>query len=976
MPLMASRRAAYAAILMARYAQAASVGRSWIADRENIGVGSRGITGYVSGLAMLLAVSFAAVPARAATPETDAAASAGCGMRLGADDERPVIRLGFPNDRAPLSSGSARNPGGVLPLLLALLPQASFKVQALPTDELRRRIAQDELDAAIGLPVRDLPAHWLHSGGYLRVPNVIVTRRQGISALEANDLQGRRIAVIDDLPHGWRPPDAHVQRSTDARQALALLLSGQVDAAVGNALVIEHARRATRAVGLVVGAPAGFDDILVLAAQPRCARWLMAFDQQWPALAPVIGRAAGTPATALRMDADGMKRPLALLGLALAVLAIGLVHANGYWKLRRESRRRSRLRRRIDEISDNLPVVVFHARRQGDGRICMDLVVGDVPQLFSASTGELQADPSRVLAALRGRDRRRVLATLERGARRIQPVSFRFSAHGVRGMRCIAMHAWPTLQQNGEQHWAGYWLDVSDEQMRERAIERAQAHAAADADDRTRLAAALGSGMDEPTHALQQRLAVLDDGPLDGQQRAALASLQDASTMLSRILDDVRSLSAGDAAEMMLHAAPVDLRQLLIGVETLLRPVALSKGLVFQQRVDSEVADWLEVDGTRLRQILFNLVGNAIKFTAQGEVTLRVQWVGDVGASQRVRVEVADSGVGIAPERQDSVFEPFAQATLSTTRLYGGTGLGLGICRQLAQRMGGSLRLHSVPGKGTVVAVELELPRSSPVRSDAPALRTGPTGAVVQPAAPHCVLVAEDDPTQQVLMQWWLRGMELDVEVVADGIAALDRWQLTRPALLFTDERMPGLDGQGLVRQVRLREAQLGLPRTPIIGMSADTDGLRDLPVDYLLAKPISRATLQAAIVMVAPALLVAPGVVDAAAARARADVPTLSVLAGRFGSEEVARALAQTLRSSLENHLLALQREWQQESMQAAAQRLHRMSGGVGSVGMTMLSAELRELSERDAPIEEAQRMAVAIHLRACIAQLQRLTP
>lgn len=959
---------------MDRYAQSASVGRLWAADRENIGVESRRVTACLSGLTMLLVASLACVPACAAMPETDVAASAGCATDRAADAGRP-IRLGFPNDRAPLSSGSARRPGGVLPLLLASLPPASFKVHALTSDELRRRIAQDELDAVIGVPDRDLPAHWLRSGGYLRIPNVIVTRRQGISALEANDLQGRHIAVIDDLPQGWSPPGVHVQRSTDARQALVLLLSGQVDGVVGNALVIEHARRVTRAVGLVVGAPAGFDDVLVLAAQPRCARWVMAFDRQWPASAPAIERAARTPVPSLRIDAERMKRPLALLGLALAVLGIGLVYANGYWKLRRESRRRSRLRRRIDEISDNLPVVVFHARRQRDARICMDLVVGDVPQLFSASAGELQADPSRALAALHGRERRRVVATLERGARRIQPVSFRFSAHGVRGMRCIAMHAWPTLQQDGEQHWAGYWLDVSDARMREHGIERAHARAAADAGDRNRLAAALGSGMDEPIHALQQRLAVLGDGPLDGQQRAALASLQDASTMLSRILDDVRALSAGDAAEMMLHPTPVDLRQLLIGVETLLRPVALSKGLVFHQQVDSEVADWLEVDGTRLRQILFNLVGNAIKFTAQGEVRLRVQWMGDIGASQRVRVEVADSGVGIAPERQESVFEPFAQAALSTTRLYGGTGLGLGICRQLAQQMGGSLQLHSVPGQGTVVAVELVLPRSGPLPSDTPAPRTGQAGSVAQPAISHRVLVAEDDPTQQVLMQWWLRGMELDVEVVGDGVAAFERWQVTRPALLFTDERMPGLDGHGLVRQVRLQEAQRGLPPTPIIGMSADTDGLRDLPVDYLLAKPISRATLQSAIATVAPALLVVPGVVEAAAARARADVPTLSVLAGRFGSEEVARALAQTLRSSLEEDLLALQREWQQESMQAAAQRLHRMAGGVGSVGMTKLSAELRELSESDAPIEQAQRMAVAIHLRACIAQLQRLS-
>lgn len=678
--------------------------------------------------------------------------------------------------------------------------------------------------------------------------------------------------------------------------------------------------------------------------------------------------------------AGPMRGPFVVAGLLLALAGIALVQANGYWRLRDEVRRRREVQRLIDEVSGNLPVVVFQARRARDGRIHIELLAGDTPQLFSASPRELQDDPSRILAAIHAGDHKRVLSVLLRAVRRICPVAVRFSADGVRGPRHIAMQAWPSVDASREQRWTGYWMDVSDADTRAQAILRAHARAAADAAEREQMVARLGTGIGAPMQALLGRLALLRGASLDRHQQALMGTLEDAASMLARILDDVAALSAGHADGMDLQAGPVDLRMLVHSVETLLRPVAQSKGLYLHQRVGARVAPQLQADATRLRQVLFNLVGNAIKFTRHGGVSLSLQQVEDTGHSQRLRLIVSDTGVGIAPERQQAVFEPFAQAEHSTTRQHGGSGLGLGICRQLVTAMGGSLTLRSVPGQGTVVEIELELQHAPlPYAADAVAdTRAVPARAEDAPpgsgSSPR-VLVAEDHPTQQLLMQWWLRGMGLDVEVVSDGLQALASWRRDPPRLLFTDEQMPGLNGAELVQRIRREEQERGRAPGFIIGMTADIDGMQGMALDHLLAKPISRRTLHDAIAKVGPGLL-ASGAAAAGSCPALdcRDAPTLVSLVSRFGNEDVARQLVGTLRSSLEEDAAVLQDAWRRADPSVASQRLHRMAGGVGSLGLVALSAHLRELIDAPLPPSATQREQLRERLQRCIAHLRQL--
>ncbi len=669
---------------------------------------------------------------------------------------------------------------------------------------------------------------------------------------------------------------------------------------------------------------------------------------------------------------------LSSVGLSLALAAVVLLHVAGRLRLRRERGRRHALQRRLDEVSDNLPVVVFQAWWEHRGEIELELIAGDAPQLFSASPRELRSDPGRIIAAVALPDRRRVRAEIARALRRRERVSLHFTAQGVRGPRQVTMHAWPTGMSGKGQHWTGYWMDVSDACARDEAIAAAHAQAELDASHRGQLLATLGSGIGRPMHMLLQRLTALREGPLDASQRVALDALEDAAAMLARILDDVLALSGTDDAELGLDATPVDLRAVMGSVEHLLLPVACAKGLQLRQQADARLARGLLADATRLRQILFNLVGNAIKFTDRGYVAFAVQVLEDAHDMQRLRIEVSDTGVGIPFERQHAVFEPFTQVDASTPRRHGGTGLGLGICQRLVRLMGGRMALRSAPGCGTVVSIELALQRVIGPLQVAPAHAAAPPAATSVQASAARVLVAEDHPTQQLLMQWWLRGMGLEVDVAGDGGLALAAWREGNHALLFTDERMPGLDGVELVARIRAEERWHGRPAIPVIGMSADPGGMQGADVQHVLVKPISRRTLHDAIERVLPGLLpVTPPASTAASSAPGDDVPSLATLAARFGSEETARALARSLQQSLEEDLQALQLE--QSGADAGgvdphvlSQRLHRMAGGIGSIGLHALAMQVRELSEEEGPVDDQRRRDLHVRLQDFLQHLR----
>ena len=274
-------------------------------------------------------------------------------------------------------------------------------------------------------------------------------------------------------------------------------------------------------------------------------------------------------------------------------------------------------------------------------------------------------------------------------------------------------------------------------------------------------------------------------------------------------------------------------------------PVAASRGLHLQVVLDPEMQPGSLADGLRLRQILFNLAGNALKFTRHGHVELQVQVLQQRDWGQRLRLQVSDSGVGISEERQQAVFAAYTQAERSTTRRFGGSGLGLAICRELAISMGAELQLRSSPGKGTTVWLDLDLDAC-----EAPV--AGPAAAVAdeRPLPAARVLMAEDHPTNLHLLEQHLCALGLQVHACTDGRSALEAWQAQPFDLVITDCHMPGMDGFALARAIRA-DACPARAQAPIIALTASVmestrEACRAAGIDQFLAKPVEPHALRA----------------------------------------------------------------------------------------------------------------------------------
>ena len=341
---------------------------------------------------------------------------------------------------------------------------------------------------------------------------------------------------------------------------------------------------------------------------------------------------------------------------------------------------------------------------------------------------------------------------------------------------------------------------------------------------------------------------------LDASQRQLVRTVQDSGQTLMALVDDLLDLSKAEAGQLRLETVPVDVAGEVERVARLFEPRAQAKGLALEVRWLSPRPPLLLGDPLRLRQVLSNLVGNALKFTAVGRVELRchAELSGDRSA---LRLEVVDTGAGIAPEVLAHLFTPYAQADASVARAHGGTGLGLAISRQLAEAMGGRLEAESALGEGSTFRLSVAL-------SPAP-----PRGlvSVSQPPLPlprtHVgrVLLADDNSVNQLVLRAMLKKLGLEVEVVGDGAKALARLDAERFDLLLTDFQMPEMDGLELVRRLRAKDG--GGPRLPAVVLSGGLSEEERLAcveagADALLLKPVRLDALAEAL---APFLSVEP---------------------------------------------------------------------------------------------------------------------
>ena len=333
--------------------------------------------------------------------------------------------------------------------------------------------------------------------------------------------------------------------------------------------------------------------------------------------------------------------------------------------------------------------------------------------------------------------------------------------------------------------------------------------------------------------------------PLPKVQEERLSIISQSGEALLTILNDVLDLSKIEAGEFEIEAIPFDLENLLRSSRAAFAAIANAKGLTFGLFVSDTAMGTYLGDPARLRQIINNLISNALKFTSHGEVKVEAHFEG------QLRIGISDSGIGIAPESLEDLFKPFRQADLSTTRRYGGTGLGLSICKHIVELMGGNINVESQVGKGSTFTITLPLEHLGGSLAIAEDLKVPTSGS--EPAgfgvAKFRVLAAEDNAVNQQVLSVLLNQIGIEPVFVFNGEEAVAAWRDGAWDLILMDIQMPVMDGVTATRMIRAAEMAEGRSRTPIIALTADAmtdqvEAYEDAGMDSLIAKPLSAANL------------------------------------------------------------------------------------------------------------------------------------
>ncbi|MEI6441279.1 MAG: ATP-binding protein, partial [Alphaproteobacteria bacterium] len=318
-----------------------------------------------------------------------------------------------------------------------------------------------------------------------------------------------------------------------------------------------------------------------------------------------------------------------------------------------------------------------------------------------------------------------------------------------------------------------------------------------------------------PLNGVLGMAQVMNRGALSSVQRDHLAVIRQSGEALLSILNDVLDLSKIEAGMLVLEPRPFDLEELALGAFGAFTGNAHSKGLSFNLDVHPGACGTYIGDSTRVRQILHNLLSNALKFTDQGEIRVSID-----RRDENIVFRVSDTGAGIASDRLVGIFDRFVQADSSITRKYGGSGLGLAITRDLCTAMGGSVTVTSQPGMGTTFEVLLPLEvAETPAVLQAP--ETENSGSF-EAIPTFKILAAEDNPNNQMVLKTLLAQFDLSVTIVEDGLKAVDRWRAEDWDLILMDVQMPVLDGPSAVRLIRELEIETGRTPVPIVALTAN----------------------------------------------------------------------------------------------------------------------------------------------------------
>ena len=589
------------------------------------------------------------------------------------------------------------------------------------------------------------------------------------------------------------------------------------------------------------------------------------------------------------------------------------------------SRKLARIKTHLEEISTTVPCALYDYHLDEAGHTHFHYFNDRLLEIFEIDRDELQRNPTLIDSVMHPDDRERVREATLRAheSGRLLLLEARIVVRSG-AEKWIRISALPTTSRQG-QHvvWSGYYLDITEEKHNgllaiQREVQAKEAAEAANA-AKSRFFASMSHEIRTPMNGVIGMTDIVLDSELTAEQREHLNVVKSSADSLLTIIDDILDFTKLDAGRMTIEKIPFDLYQLVADV---IKPLALqadAKAIELVCEIAPALPRHLMGDPGRLRQIMNNLLNNAIKFTPQGKVGLYLTVEADGQHAPMLHLAVTDTGIGISAEKQRAIFDPFTQEDVSTTRRFGGTGLGLTISKKLTELLGGTIGLESESGKGSRFHVRLPLetdPRqpaqATPhdllqIMQTAPHDATG-EAASTTPAAPRQImslkiLAVEDNVINQKLISTLLHNWGHQVALANNGQEALDRHLGAAFDLILMDIHMPVMGGIDAACQIRAREAKLaGTPRTPIYALTAaalpeERREALEKGIDGYLTKPINRGELRALLDRIAAGVI--PGVYAAAvSAAATSEQDYLAAL--KAGDQEIlAIAGAEFLRHS-----------------------------------------------------------------------------
>jgi len=394
----------------------------------------------------------------------------------------------------------------------------------------------------------------------------------------------------------------------------------------------------------------------------------------------------------------------------------------------------------------------------------------------------------------------------------------------------------------------GALQNITDRKAAERALVKAKEEAESATRAKSAFLATVSHEIRTPLNGVLGMTQAMAMGEASAQQRERLDVIRQSGESLLAILNDVLDLSKIEAGKLELEQAEFDIGELAQSAHATFAATAQAKGLAFELKVERGARGVYRGDSVRVRQILYNLVSNALKFTETGAVKVVVA---RTQKGKTLSISVSDTGIGVAKDKLAGLFQKFEQADASTTRRYGGTGLGLAICRDLAELMGGTIIAESALGQGATFTVELPLRRIAATAAPAPA------PAVERPMSgeptPLRVLAAEDNGMNRLVLKTLLEQVGVTPVMVGNGREAVEAWASDAWDLILMDVQMPEMDGPTATGVIRARERAEGRARTPIVALTANAMDHQvaeylQSGMDDFVAKPIEAGRLFAVV--------------------------------------------------------------------------------------------------------------------------------